>query len=342
MPVEDVFRPKTVKTVDPRAADEKQDGGAAYWTKKAEEAKARLDYTEYQRAMEQLGHTPEPPFKVTGEFNLGKIDFQEQQRQAREDAKQVQKDASEKTDGLYRENRELEGRLHEERINSLRHNFDARIGQLQETIEKMVNSNQRQQKPLHEEFLEQYGALQQVARQLGGASTNSGQDPNIQLELARLNFTQAREEREFKRQMRNDEKNWQLQVETLRGEREMRQRELDQSAKKDELFASLPQSIGGAIARGLIDRDQGEAPSSGQIGQAPQQTKVYSVNNIAEGKAVELPCPDCQTPVGVGPNSTSARCVNCGAQFRMNRQPVQGEDYQHPPEPPQSYEEDEE
>ena len=318
MPVEDVFRPKTIAAIDPRVVAEKEDGDE-YWTRKAREARARLDYQEYEHAMQQMGHTPDPAFKVSGSVNLGNFDLQEQQRQASEGADRARRDG-EASLKAEREKREAaEQALYQERVESLRSDFNTKIGQLTQTIEKLATAPQRDERPIHEQFKDQFHSLQDLAKELGMERTQNGQDPMIQLELAKLNYQQAREDREFKRQMRDDEKRWQLEMQKLQDTRDYQRAQLNQQAKKDDMVASLPEHIGAAIGRGLRDRSEGgQPPASQRVAQQPPKSQAYSIT-LAPGQELTVPCPNCQTTVGLGPDTELAQCVGCDAQFLVKR-----------------------
>jgi len=321
MAVENVFTPKTVNPVNPMSATEKKEGDKGYWQQKAEDAKARLDYEEYRTAMEKLGKTPEPPFKVTGEVKLGNIDLQEQQRLAQERADKLVQGK----DGELKAERErantAEQKLQEERLTSLRQNFDHKLDELNKTIEKTVTANRRDERPIHEQFRDQFTALQTLAKELGFEKTSTGQDPMVQLELAKLTYQQAQEDREFKWKMRQDEKNFQLQLKQMEKDDQYRNATLAQQARKDDMIASFPHQIGAAIAKGVLESEGGAIPQGGTIQRQQTPTKPYQLE-APEGEEGEIDCPTCQSKVGIGPDTTSAECAWCKSKFTITRIPA--------------------
>lgn len=346
MPVEDVYKPKTVKAVDPKAAHEKDQGEEGYWSQKAREAKARLDYQEYEHAMQMMGQQPEAPFKVSGEVSLGKIDFQEQQRQEREQSEKARKEKDEQIQKERERAQQLEQQLYTERMEGLRRDFDSKIGDLHKTIEKLIDAKQKDERPLHEQFRDQFTALNELAKEMGLERTSSGQDPMIQLELAKLQYQTAREEREFKREMRNDEKRWQIELQKLQDDREYKRAQIEQQSRKDDFIASGFQHIGGAIAQGMRE-SEGGPPQPGHISQpARSGAQAYRLR-IPPNAAKTFACPNCKTAVSVGPTTVTGQCIECGTQFLVVREdstpgtagPENGEQIPGPPPP---YDEEEE
>jgi hypothetical protein len=321
MAVENVFTPKTINPVDPKNSAEKDEGDTNYWQQKAKDAKARLDYQEYEHAMQMLGQKPEPPFKVTGEFNLGKIDVQEQQRQAQATAEQARKDAD---TAVQRERERADGlseALQKEKIDGIRRDFENKFNDLTKTIERLATAPRKDERPIHEQFKEQFTALQALAKELGFEKTSTGQDPMIQLELAKLNYQQSKEEREFKWKMRQDEKNFQLQIKQMDKDDAYRNAALAQQARKDDMLASLPQQIGSAIARGVMESEGGGASQGGisQRQQGPAKTYQFEA---PEGEGGKIECPSCHAEVGIGSDTTSAECAWCRSKFTITRIPA--------------------
>lgn len=318
MPVEDVFKPKTLNPVDPRTPTEKDEAGDEYWVRKAREAKARLDYQEYEHAMRQMGQTPEPPFRVSGSVNLGNIDFQEQQRKANEAAE----NARQTQEAQLREERDkrqqVEQALYNERVEGLRRDFNTRIAELNATVEKLATAPRRDERSILQDFQEQFSSLQAMAKEFGFARTGDGQDPLIQLELAKLSMQQAREEREFKRQMRDDEKKWQIELQKLQDSREIERARLHLQSKRDDMLAALPEHIGGAMARGLIDRGQSAPAPAFANAQQPSQATVPT------GQLASVPCPQCKSPIAIAPDTSIATCAMCNAQFQIRRKSSPG------------------
>jgi DNA repair exonuclease SbcCD ATPase subunit/DNA-directed RNA polymerase subunit RPC12/RpoP len=307
VPVEDVFAPKTIKPVDPKNAKEKDDSKEDYWERKAREARAYREYMEEQKRLSNLDQPqqPEPPFKMSGELNLGKIDLQEERRQMREEMEQQRRAQEERASKLEQQLEQTKEELYKERVEALRTSFESKMQDLQKTIQQELTKNQGKT------FQEQFQELQELAKLLGFEKTRQGQDPMIQLELAKLDYERAREEREFKWKLRQDEKQWQLELQRLQDEREYRRAQLEQQAKKDEMFASFPQHLGSAIARGLLETKGEESivPKGGQ-GQHIE---------AGWGESGEVECPSCGQAMAIGPTARQAVCASCGFKVPIKR-----------------------
>ena len=316
MTVENVFKPKTTKSVDPHAAVEKDGEDAGYWSRKANAAKARLDYREYDEAIKQLGQQPDPAFQVKGSVNLGDIDVQAQQRQAQEQADKVRtdKDAELKTEREYSAN--LQNELNKERMDSIRHDFDGKLTELNKTIDLLATAPKRDDRPLHEQFKEQLTSLRELAQDLGLEKTSGGQDPMIALELAKMNYAQAREEREFKWKMRQDEKSFQLELRKAEDDRQYKRAQIQAQAKKDELLATLPEQIGSALAKGVMDSSARGAPQQRPISGSPG---IPQAIKIGEGESGTIECPQCKSVIEVAPTTTEAGCLGCNARYPVIR-----------------------
>lgn len=319
MAVEDVFKPKTVKEVDPKVSKEKGQGDVDYWTRKAEEARARHDYVEAERAIQMINQQqPESPFKVTGEVSLGKFDFQEQTRHAQEQANKVLEDKDKELKSEREKSETLAQQLNNERVEALRNEFQRQMGDLTKMIEKMGTAQDT--RPIWQQFKEMQSGLREMAESLGMEKTTSGLDPAVQLELKKLDLQQAKEQRDFELRMEQDKRNWDLKLMELKDTREYQKAQLQQQARKDDMIANFPNMIGGAIAKGILEQGQGGVSSPG--GQQPSgQEKAYYVR-FPEGQGGEVDCPHCHTAVGFGPTSTVAQCVGCNRQFPIQRVPA--------------------
>lgn len=322
MAVEDVFKPSTVKQIDPRNVAEKKEGDKGYWQQKAEEAKARHDYLEYEHAIKMMeGQPPESPLKITGEVSLGKVDFQEQQRKAQEAADKARQETATALQKERERATNAEQELYKERIENLRHDFENQMRELNKTIERLLTANKRDERPIHEQFKEQYTVLQELAKALGYEKTSTGQDPMVAIELKKMEFQEARADREFKWKMRQDDKQWEIEKQKMQDDRKFKEAELEQKARRDELLFTAPQTIGAAIAKGLLEHEGG-ATAPGRVAQSQQGgPKQYRIE-LDESESGEIECPNCHTPVGIGPTSTAAQCVTCNTKFAVVRTPA--------------------
>ena len=99
MPVESVNEPKRTSSIDPKVTPEKKDDDTTYWETQVKKTRLQREFKTEKKLMEEVENPPLPPepaFKVTGGVNLGTIDLQEQQRQAREETLRLQREANER------------------------------------------------------------------------------------------------------------------------------------------------------------------------------------------------------------------------------------------------------
>jgi hypothetical protein len=190
-------------------------------------------------------------------------------------------------------------------------------------LDEVLKSKQ----PLQEQMNEYFAFADQMAAKLGwvkpGALTPASENPQLSLEIARLHIEDARAQREHERQIEKDRREWDLKLIELKDKRELDKAKQEQDAKKTDMILTAPQTLGAAIAQGLIEHGRG--------GGAPAipQTKLHTVS-AGEGEAGQFYCPECETGVAIGPTTAAANCINCGASFKIERVPSTG------PEPPKS------
>lgn len=310
MAVEDVNDPKTVVKVDPRAATGQGEGTVAYWENKAKEARARHDYLAEEEAMKMLGRAaPEPAFQIKGSVNLGDINPQEAARLAQERADKLVEGKDKDIKTANERATEAERKLNEEKIEGLRRDFASQMVTLNQTIEKLVTA--KDTRPVAEQFRDQYTVLQEISKSLGLEKTTNGQDPMVAIELKKMEFAEAQKDREFRLKMAQDQRAWEVHLIEIKDNKEFRKAELAQQERRNDMIASFPAIIGGALAKG------GRTAAQGGIGQTVQQ-KAYKAQ-VGEGETAEFDCPGCGAKVGIGPTTEIAQCVNCQTQFPVER-----------------------
>lgn len=349
MAIEPVNVPATLKAVDPKLAAEKKEGDKNYWQQKADEARARHDYMEYENAIKMLGAKPaDSPFQVKGEINLGSYNPQEQQKEAQERMDAALKEKDESVAKERKRAEEAEQKLQDERLDGLRRDFTGQMTELNKTIEKLAHSGEKDSHNIYEQFMTQYKSAMEVAKTFGAEKNGGGQDPTITLAIKKLEFDQAEKDREFKWKMHLDEKNWEKEKMQMADDHSYRQAQLNQEAKKTEMIAGFPTMIGAAIAKGLMDRGQGETQQQGiqQRGVNPETPKLYHIET-AEGQGGEVTCPHCKSMIGFGPTQDAAQCINCKTNYKIQRasgqtqtQPPSSTTPLEPEQPVSSYEED--
>ncbi|GAH03851.1 unnamed protein product [marine sediment metagenome] len=133
--------------------------------------------------------------------------------------------------------------------------------------------------------------------------------------MAKLTMDSARLDRDFKREMKNDERKWQIELRKLDNDRDFQNSQLRLTAQRNDFFASLPQQIGGAIAQGYADRPEGQRVQG--KARAPALQAGF-------GESGEFECPYClkenkQSMVAVGPTANVAQCAACNARFPIQR-----------------------
>ncbi len=280
--------------------------------------RAKRELEEEEARIKDLKKPPESPLQIRGGINIGDIDLTAMQQQREQELAAERAAASDRAQQQEAENKRLHEQLYNERVESMRKEFSEKMEALRQTI--AGGGNQKT-------FSEQYAELVGMARELGLEKTGTGKDPMVELELAKLNFQQSKEEREFKWKMRQDEKTFAMQMEQMKQDREFRQAELMHKAKRDDLFASFPDMVGRAIAKGLVDSEQSaisagmNAPISNRPAPAAKSGKLFHIE-VGEGESGEIACGNCGTPVGVGSTSTEAVCVNCNSRFDIVRKPL--------------------
>lgn len=231
-------------------------------------------------------------------------------------------------------------RLHEENMARIQQERDQAILHAQEEEQKRHESErafqqqqtqmlldklselQAQRKPFDQQIEESLGYAERVAERMGfqkGTAAVPGADnPQIQLEITRLQLEAAQKQREFEWKMEQEKREWDLKLIQIKQDREFKQAELDRQAKRDEMFMAAPSQIGAALAKGIRDRGDAPAPAEQRVAQRPTRSQAYEVT-LAPGQDLTVPCPNCKTTVGLGPETELATCVGCDTQFLVKR-----------------------
>ena len=324
MAVEDVWAPKSKTEIDPKKQGEKaEEGGqgAAYWEKKAAEARARREFVTEEITAAQLqerANAPaESPFKITGEFNLGKFDMQEQQRQLEDRIANIQKETQDKINNLQTDKDHYRDEVAKLQLEMVEKSFAAQIAMLQKTIlEGTGNRNQPG-------FMDMITQTEQIAKILGykKAEEGSGLAPEVRIALMKMDMENQTAMRKFEWDKIQSERMWQLEIKKIEqaAQSELYKAQLEKD--KRGMIASPFESIGAAIARGLMD-------GGGNIGGTPKRTLKKSNLHIEAlvGDAGEIDCPECHQVIAIGPTSTEAVCPGCETRFPINRSERVAED----------------
>jgi hypothetical protein len=312
MAVESVHEKPRVVETDPKSIVERKPEDVLAVQNDVIKARARRELVQEQKLTEQImspPQAPEPPFKVSGGINLGQIDIQEQQRQAREDAKREREAAEAKIDALSKERDDARAAL---QAASLEHLRDGLVTQI-ESLKGAIASGQKR------DFFSELEGIENAATKLGFSRTDGASaDFNGQLALKRLEQEMKREDRRFALEMKKDERLWQLELKKLEQNAKESEARLAQEQQKYAMLAGIPEQLGGAIAKGLIARG-GEPGGMAAQPPPPQSREAASVVEAEEGESGTVPCAKCHTEVGIGPTTMSTACANCGKPVSVKR-----------------------
>jgi len=135
-------------------------------------------------------------------------------------------------------------------------------------------------------------------------------DADLKIRLEQM--ADARQERD---------QNFQITLKKWDEDRDIRRLEVDGKIlverERNAVVSGALKTIGSAIAEGALKGQPGVAGQPGNIGQKPAPQNYHM--EIPIGEAGTIPCPNCKTPIGVGPTQTLAECVNCKAQYPITR-----------------------
>ncbi|MDP2734775.1 MAG: hypothetical protein Q8P12_01055, partial [bacterium] len=185
---------------NPAATDE-----VTLYQKQLEVRRLQTELLEQDQRIKQMREPPESVLtenRALRERLEIKLDEERQERRRLEDERlQMEREDRQATaqhaQEKERQNELLKEELYKERVDSLQRVFTEKMDALQKTI--MGGGNQKS-------FTEQFQEAQAVAAQMGFEKTSGGKDPNIELEIKKLEWQMKREDREFQRQMKKDER----------------------------------------------------------------------------------------------------------------------------------------
>ena len=316
MAVVNVNDPKEINKVDPHAAVVHEDSDVVAINNEVKKARARRELVQETKLTEDLTNppVPEPIFKVTGGVNLGMIDLQEQQRQAREETARMQKEAQERIQKAERDVQEVRDALNKANLEHMQQSLGGQIAQLQAAIQ---SGNRK-------DIFSELESIENVAAKLGFSKTNGAASAGLdsfkaQIELKRLEQELKREDRKFALELKRDERMWQLELKKLDMSRLESEARLEAEKNKWNMIAGIPEQLGGVIAKGLIDH--GVGTGGGVASQPTQQSNPQKPRMVEadEGASGQFPCPVCGAMVGIGPTSAGAVCAKCGQTFNVTR-----------------------
>lgn len=189
---------------------------------------------------------------------------------------------------------------------------DQQTAMLLEKLEELKGS----QKPILEQFQEYFNFAEQMGFQRPGVTQPQSENPQIALEIARINAESAQRQREWELQMEDSRRKWDLEMIKLKDNQDLERAKLAQQAERDKALMNAPQLIGAALAQGLIDQAKGGAAPQ-QVIQS-QQEKPFVIT-AAPGDTGEIECPYCHTAMAIGPTSVISKCVGCNREYPIER-----------------------
>lgn len=316
MAIEDVFNPESKTKIDPKVAKEKSsdESDAEYWEKKTKAERAQREYEEERKRREKIDTPSESPFQVKGEVNLGKFDFQKQQEELRNTINKIQDDARAQIESLSKDKDDYRDRLNQIQLTMVENTLKAQIEHLQKVIQDGLA------KPKEPGIADQISQITQIAGILGYSKPTASETlpAEVQLQIKKMDIENAQAQREFEHKMKVDERNWQLDLKKLDIENANRAAQISAEKEKRGVWATPFESIGSAIARGLVD-------SGGQISRPSTTRRKRSTHRLEAGEddSGTLECPECGEPIAIAPRARSAVCSSCDATISISR--VQGE-----------------
>lgn len=264
----------------------------------AEEAKAKAE-----RARTGSSDKPaESGIKATGEINLGKFNVQELLTKQITDRDQLKQEAEESASRQQVISDDLRERLHASEIKVLETSFTAQMQVLTKMIESNVSKGS---------FMEQYNGMIEMAKMLGFAQPQGASDITAQLQLSKLQFDQNLELKRYAREEKRADREFQRQLKNDDDERVVKKAEAEQQSKRNEMFAKAPEAIGRAIGSAVTER--------AKVGGAVQgKVSTYKIE-IPAGASGEMDCPSCKEVIGIGETANSTVCARCGSQIQFKR-----------------------
>lgn len=306
-----------------------EEGDAKYWENKAKAATAQAEYEEARRRAAAVSAAPpEQPFKIKGEVNLGSFDFQKQTDELKNQLDTIKAERDQQISQLQQNNENYRQQMHEIELKMMEQSWQARFDALTKMLQQP--QNMAQQKGI----LEQLSEIDKISTALGyrrfsaADAAVGGDSLSMKLAIMKMEAENARAEREFSRQMREDDRNWQMQLKKIELDAAAKTEELNLARERQKFMTNLPNTIGGAIAKGLLSRGQGieeSAPIEERVPTPPanQSNQPNPGFEAGYGEAGEVPCPKCQKSIFIGPDSTQAVCPSCGGTWPIQRRPAE-------------------
>lgn len=309
----------------------------------AKMARLRQQEIEARKAVEATSSNP--GFKIGGEIDLGSWNPQKQVEEERQRTEQILAQQGQRAEKLEQENKNLTNQLFTQSIESLTRSFEERSRGLEKLISEM-GSTGKNDKTITDQLKE----LAQVAEMIGYKKQQAGQpqDGNLQVQVMLKKMDYDAQERQ--RQHEWDMEKWRADQKRLErkdeGDLAVRREENQIKARRDQIFAELPEKIGTAIGAAIVAASRENFTGGAVAGnyeapgkQAAQKSEQYFDAGV--GEAGEVSCPQCESEIAISPTSTRASCASCGFDVPVRRIPRQSnhvnESYESAEEPVSGY-----
>lgn len=279
---------------------------------------------ESEKVERKSGDSSEPAFKLTGGVKLD-IDPVRDQREAREAAERVSAraaEAKEKTDEeikrLTVERDEKARELQDNKLTTVMREMTGSFNSALKTMNEKLEEVRAGADPTT--MVSQFKVLSKLSEEIASMrGTPAVGDSALQLEITKLEMSNARAEREFQARLAQEARQWDLEKIKLEDDRHFRKQEADRQQRKDDMFANAPAAVGSAIAKGMMD-----AEGANSISKAPK-SKVGQHVEAGVGESGEFECSSCGHPVAIGATARAAVCSSCETRFPIERkQPETG------------------
>ncbi len=333
MTVKDVNVPPRTKEEDIVGLKRVNESDTEYWQRVKESKRARREALEEEKALDSIENpkAPESPFKVEGSINLGKFDLQEESRKAHELAETTRTEAADRERVLAEKLEATQKDLADTKMTAvmekMSNQFLAVIKEMNTKIDGVAAGADPSSVSGYLDTLETLAKKMGYQRELGGPAVG---DPNLAIELQRMKAEEADRERKWQLELKKFDYEMQRQGRKDDAEISFRTAEEARQKKKDEMFASAPEVLGRAIARGMMEEGNGGGTSA-SINQKAK-ANGYQVT-AAKGEVGEVDCPQCKGPIMIGPTAKKAVCAGCNLSVSVTRTESKPAESEPDPEP---------
>jgi len=315
MPVENVFSPEATSISNANAKGTPKEEG--YYEKKTKEERSRLEFLEAKAMIDKLDNPPPPPepakgpIDIHGSINMGDVDLQAQAKEAKEAAEAARIVSEARLEKSEEARRAAEAAKHKTEMEMVSSQFNQKLDVLAQAIAAGLKQK---------DFAAQYNDIMTQASHLGltkpSENTGNGGDITGRLAIMKLEQEISREARESKRLERREDKQWELEKTKLEDERNARAMELQQKAKRDEMWQATPTMLGDAIGKAIMAG--GKSAKTKATAPAKETSRENSLH-VGFGESGETACPDCGGIIAIGETARMGVCAKCNLSVPIQR-----------------------